>query len=91
MATKPRIVRTPDTCGGKPRLDGTRLTTEWFRQNVESAGRGFVKAHWPYLTDADIDAALAYERLPHRRLRRLWRAAQRRVCARVCDGCGERP
>ncbi len=28
---QPRIVSTPDTCGGRPRLDGTRLGVDFFK------------------------------------------------------------
>lgn len=67
--TTPRIVRTADTCSGKPRVEGTRWTTDI----VVSCDfdRDAMLAYFPHLHPAQIDAALAYERRLHRRLGRM--------------------
>lgn len=59
-----RIVRTPGTCSGKPRIDGTRIKVEqvvlWHdRMGMDPAE---IAGRWPHLTLADIEAALAYYR-----------------------------
>jgi uncharacterized protein (DUF433 family) len=56
------IVRTPETCWGKPRIAGTRIKVEqvvlWhMRQGLTPAE---IVSTWPHLTLADIHAALAY-------------------------------
>jgi uncharacterized protein (DUF433 family) len=59
-----RIVRTPGTCSGKPRIDGTRIKVEqvvlWHdRMGLTPAE---IVERWPHLSFADIAAALAYYR-----------------------------
>ena len=56
-----RIVQSPDVMGGKPRIRGTRVTAGTV-VGLLAAGRTAddVLAAYPYLTRADIDAALAY-------------------------------
>jgi uncharacterized protein (DUF433 family) len=58
----PHIVKTPDTCSGLPRIEGTRIT-------VNLVVREVVRCRWtpeevliahPHLTMAQIYAALAY-------------------------------
>jgi uncharacterized protein (DUF433 family) len=58
----PHIVKTPDTCSGLPRIEGTRIT-------VNQVVREVVRLRWtpeevmiahPHLTLAQIHAALAY-------------------------------
>jgi uncharacterized protein (DUF433 family) len=56
------IVKTPGTCGGRPRIEGTRIAVdmiaEWIvhlRQSPEE-----VKHSHPHLTLAQIHSALAY-------------------------------
>ena len=58
----PHIVKTPDTCSGLPRIEGTRIT-------VNLVVREVVRLRWtpeevlmahPHLTLAQIHAALAY-------------------------------
>ena len=57
-----RIVSTPGTCGGRPRIDGHRVTVEdvvgWHERQGLSPDE-IVSAH-PGLTLADVYAALAY-------------------------------
>jgi uncharacterized protein (DUF433 family) len=56
------IVSTPDTCGGKPRIAGSRIPVKdvviWNeRQGMAPAE---IVSKWPHLTLSDIHAALAY-------------------------------
>ncbi len=56
------IVSTPDTCGGKPRIAGTRIQVKHIvvlheRQGVSPAE---IVSEYPHLTLAGIYAALAY-------------------------------
>jgi uncharacterized protein (DUF433 family) len=58
----PRIVRSPGTCGGKPRIDGHRIKVEHVAICYESMGMSpdeIVSAH-PTITLAQVHAALAY-------------------------------
>jgi uncharacterized protein (DUF433 family) len=58
----PRIVRTPCTCGGKPRIDGHRIKVEHIAICYERLGMSpdeIVSAH-PTISLAEVDAALAY-------------------------------
>lgn len=56
------IVFTPGICGGKPRLDGTRIKVQdvaiWYERQAMSPDE--IVAGWPQLTLADVHAALAY-------------------------------
>jgi uncharacterized protein (DUF433 family) len=56
------IVSTPDTCGGKPRIAGSRIRVKdvviWHdRQGMNPAE---IVSKWAHLTLSDIHAALAY-------------------------------
>ncbi len=57
-----RIVSTPGTCGGRPRIDGHRITVEdvaiWY-ERMGMSPEDIVSAY-PSLTLSDIHAALAY-------------------------------
>jgi uncharacterized protein (DUF433 family) len=58
----PRIVRTPGTCGGKPRIDGHRIKVEHVAICHERMGMSaddIVTSH-PTVTLAQVYAALAY-------------------------------
>ncbi len=58
----PRIVRTPGTCGGKPRIDGHRIKVEHIAICYERMGMSpdeIVSAH-PTISLAQVHAALAY-------------------------------
>lgn len=58
----PRIVRTPGTCGGKPRIDGHRIKVEHVAICYERLGMSpdeIVASH-PTITLAQVHAALAY-------------------------------
>lgn len=58
----PRIVRTPGTCGGKPRIDGHRIKVEHIAVCYERLGLtpDEIVAQHPTLTLAQVHAALAY-------------------------------
>jgi uncharacterized protein (DUF433 family) len=56
------IVRTPETCGGKPRISGSRIQVKhvviWHERMGQSPAQ--IVSDYPHLTLADIYAALAY-------------------------------
>jgi uncharacterized protein (DUF433 family) len=56
------IVSTPDTCGGKPRIAGTRIQVKHVAVMHEREGMPpeQIVSEYPHLTLADIYAALAY-------------------------------
>jgi len=56
------IVKTPGTCGGQPRIAGTRIKVKHVYTWVERMGMApaQVVADHPHLTMAQIYAALAY-------------------------------
>jgi len=56
------VVRTPDTCGGKPRITGSRIRVKDVVVWHERMGRtpAQIVSEYPHLTLADIHAALAY-------------------------------
>jgi uncharacterized protein (DUF433 family) len=57
-----RIVSTPGTCGGRPRIDGHRITVEdvatWHERMGMSPDE--IVSAYPTLTLSDVHAALAY-------------------------------
>jgi uncharacterized protein (DUF433 family) len=58
----PHIVKTPGTCGGLPRIEGTRITVNLIVREVVRlrwTPEEVLMAH-PHLTLAQIYAALAY-------------------------------
>lgn len=61
-ADRVRIVSTPGVCGGRPRIDGHRITVEdvavWHERLGQSPDE-IVSAH-PSITLSDVHAALAY-------------------------------
>jgi uncharacterized protein (DUF433 family) len=58
----PRIVRTSGVCGGKPRIDGHRITVEHIAVWHEQMGMmpAEIVATHPTITLAQVHAALAY-------------------------------
>ena len=56
------IVSTPDTCGGKPRIAGSRIQVKHVVIMHERQGMSPEKivSEFPHLTLADVHAALAY-------------------------------
>src|SRR3954453_21914777 len=61
-ADRVRIVSTPGTCGGRPRIDGHRITVEdvaiWHERQGMSPDE--IASAYPSLTLSDVHAALAY-------------------------------
>lgn len=61
-ADRVRIVSTPGVCGGRPRIDGHRITVEdvaiWHERMAMNADE-IVSGH-PSITLSDVHAALAY-------------------------------
>jgi uncharacterized protein (DUF433 family) len=76
-ADRVRIVRTPGTCGGRPRIAGHRITVEdvaiWHERMGMSPDE-IVSAH-PSLTLSDVHPALAY-----------YFENRQRIDADICDG-----
>jgi uncharacterized protein (DUF433 family) len=59
---EPRIVRTPGTCGGKPRITGHRITVKHVVIDHHRGGMSpdEIVSAYPSLTLSDVYAALAY-------------------------------
>ncbi len=57
-----RIVSTPGTCGGKPRIDGHRITVKHIVLDHQREGLSpdEIVSAYPRLTLSDVYAALAY-------------------------------
>jgi uncharacterized protein (DUF433 family) len=57
-----RIVSTPGTCGGKPRIDGHRITVKHIVLDHQREGMSpdEIASAYPSLTLSDVYAALAY-------------------------------
>ena len=57
-----RIVSTPGTCGGKPRIDGHRITVKHIILDHQREGLSpdEIVSAYPSLTLSDVYAALAY-------------------------------
>jgi uncharacterized protein (DUF433 family) len=57
-----RIVSTPGTCGGKPRIDGHRITVKHIVLDHQREGMSpdEIASAYPGLTLSDVYAALAY-------------------------------
>ena len=61
MTWRDRISVNPNICHGKACIRGTRIPVSVVSDNVAARiGREEIVASYPVLTDADIDAALAY-------------------------------
>lgn len=55
-----RIVSTPGTCGGKPRIDGTRIRVQDIVMLREKLSPDRIVAEYPSLSLEDIEAAMEY-------------------------------
>lgn len=56
-----RIVTIPEICGGRPCIKGTRMrVSDIVDMLAAGATRGEILEDFPYLTDEDVSAALAY-------------------------------
>jgi uncharacterized protein (DUF433 family) len=57
----PLLVRSPDVCGGRLRIDGTRMTVNqlvvWYKQGYTPEE---IADQYPHLTLAQVYTALAY-------------------------------
>ena len=62
-----RIVTDPEICGGRPTVRGTRMRVSDI-VDLFAAGetRAAILADYPYLTDDDLTAALAFASASHR-------------------------
>jgi len=62
LVIREHIVSTPDTCGGKPRIAGTRIQVKHIVVMHERQGMtpAQIVSEYPHLTLAGIYAALAY-------------------------------
>lgn len=62
MLDRVRIVSTPDICGGKPRIDGHRITVKHIILDFQRQGLtpDEIVSAYPSLTLSDVYAALAY-------------------------------
>lgn len=57
-----QIVMDPAVCSGKPHIVGTRLTVELLQaQRATGWTRDNILETYPYLTEAQVDQALAYK------------------------------
>ena len=59
---RPRIVSTPGTCGGKPRIEGHRITVKHIVLDYQREGMSpdEIVSAYPTLTLSDVHAALAH-------------------------------
>jgi uncharacterized protein (DUF433 family) len=61
LAGFPRISVDPAVCGGRPVIAGTRLrVTDVLEMLAGGASAAEIAADYPYLTENDVRAALAY-------------------------------
>ncbi len=58
----PDVTRRPDVMEGRYCLAGTRMPVVQVRRMVAEAGRDWVKREYPWITDAQINTALAWRR-----------------------------
>lgn len=57
----PYVVMTPGTCGGRPRIDGTRLSVEWLVKQLRAGDSpDDIVEIWPQVTLAALYSALSY-------------------------------
>jgi len=60
-AREPKIISTPGVCGGRPRLEGTRLTVQDILGALASGDTvDELLVDYPYLSRADFAAVLRY-------------------------------
>ncbi len=61
-STGPHIVATPDACGGKPRIDGTRIRVLdiYIWHELQRKSPDEIVNDFPQISMADVYAALAY-------------------------------
>lgn len=61
VLAKPAIVKTPEVCFGKPRIDGTRISVDLIDRCVQS-GKSIpdILEMYPHLTDDQVQMAIDY-------------------------------
>lgn len=61
-ADESMIVKTPETLGGKPRIDGTRIGVFMLDESIREGGQTIadVLEGYPHLSREQVEAALAY-------------------------------
>lgn len=63
---EPKIVRSEDVCGNRPRVAGTRITVDdliaFRRMVLDEIVSDRIHKAFPHLTDAQIEAAFEYYR-----------------------------
>lgn len=61
MNWKEHIVQTPDTCFGRPRIRGTRISVDFIlRRLSHGATPEQIVSEYPHLTVEGVQASLAY-------------------------------
>lgn len=57
----PHIVETPGTCGGRPRIDGTRISVQVIAEYYNHHNSvGYILNALPHINAAQVHAALTY-------------------------------
>jgi len=60
---EPRIVSSPDICGGRPRINGTRVRViDVLDMLASGMSEEDITRDYPYVTREDIEACLKYVR-----------------------------
>lgn len=54
------ITRRPDTMEGRYCLAGTRMPVSAIKGMMRDVGRDWIKREYPWITDAQIDTAMAF-------------------------------
>jgi len=57
---KPRIVATPETCWGEPRIDGTRVTVDAIASTFRAGDDVLTIAEWFDLSAAQVEECLRF-------------------------------
>jgi len=83
------IVSTPGTCGGKPRISGTRIRVQdiaiWTEQGMSADE---IVTDFPHLTLAGVYSALAYYHDHRDEIEQQIREAEERATALMSEGDG---
>lgn len=66
LAGFPRIAIDPGVCGGRPTVAGTRVrVTDVLEMLADGATPAEIAADFPYVSEADVRAVLAYATIRH--------------------------
>ncbi len=61
LVSYPHIVATPGTCGGRPRIDGTRISVQVIAEYYNlNRSVGYILDSLPHLKAGQVHAALTY-------------------------------